>query len=162
MHGDRKVVPEIKARRGLVPRWKHGGQAAVEFLLILPLFFFFVLLFVDMGLVMYEYVTAANAVREGARYGAVICNPSLDGQPGCTATEIIDRTVAKSGNILDNADVTVGWSGATRGSSVVVQVNHTYQFLWLPTTFSVIACADMRLERNDPAAAAGGPSTCVS
>ena len=44
------------------------GQSAVEFALILPLILLLLLLFIDMGRLLYFHSALYNAVREGARY----------------------------------------------------------------------------------------------
>ena len=125
-------------------------------MLIVPFFIMLVLLAVDLGAMMYEYVSISNAVSEGARYAAVNCDTGT-----CTAAEVQQRTVDRSGGILsssDTSEVTVGWrdvngnttDGSTgKGDSVVVKVNHPYNFLFFPVTISVKSCADYRLEQQD-------------
>jgi len=131
------------------------GQAALEFLLVLPIFILFFLLVADLGMLMYEYVSISNAVREGARFGAVNCD---DGS--CTDTEVKTRTIDRSSGILSDPeslpDVTVEWVDndgdalhSSRGDSVVVKVNHPYDFLFFPGSINVFSCADMRLEQAD-------------
>ena len=162
MHED----PGTRARR--LPRRRgkglheDRGQAAFEFLLILPFFILFVVLLIDFGILMYEYVSVSNAVREGARYAAVNC-PATPPDPlnpaGCNVDKVQQRTVNRSGGILtDPSEVAVGWpSGVDRGSPVAVKVTHPYTFLFFPmVTFDVVSCADMRLEQQDSSATAGG------
>jgi hypothetical protein len=148
----------FKALRKLLRRLplfrREEGQAAFEFVLILPFFVLFLLLLVDFGIMMYEYVSVSNAVREGARYGAVNC-----GDGGCTAGDIATRVADRSGGIgVTSAEVTVGWpDGSDRGDSVVVKVTHPYQFLFFrPFTINVVSCADMRLEQKDKTAVQSG------
>jgi Flp pilus assembly protein TadG len=136
-------------------RVARRGQAAFEFALMLPLFVIFVLLMIDFAMLTYQYVSLANAVREGARWGAVGCGANL-----CNQADIRTRTIDRSGGILDGgdaSDVTVGWndvdnSGAalmTTRDAVVVSVNHPYNFLFVPgAAIPVVACADMRIERR--------------
>jgi Flp pilus assembly protein TadG len=143
------------------------GVAAFEFLLVLPFFVGFFLLAVDFGMLMYQYVSVANAVREGARYAAVNC-----GDGSCTDVDVKNRTIARSSGILtplNTAQVTVRWLdndvpvniNHDRGDSVVVSVNHPYNFMFFPATFPVVSCADMSLEQTDggagPWPAVGGP-----
>ena len=142
---------------------REEGQAAFELLLVLPFYMLFVLMLIDFGVMMYEYVSVSNAVREGARFGSINCSTGT-----CTAADIQARTIARSGGILsDPADVTVGWVDNTgnagnsdRGDSVVVEVHHDYRFLFfrggsilgatLPdVTMDVRSCADMMLEQKD-------------
>ena len=144
------------------------GVAAWEFLLILPFFVGFFLLAIDFGMLMYQYVSVANAVREGTRYGAVNC-----GDGSCTddgPNEVHDRTILRSSGILTNPlEVTVRWLdndvpaniNHDRGDSVVVSVNHPYNFMFFPATIPVVSCADMSLEQTDGGAGpwpeVGGP-----
>jgi Flp pilus assembly protein TadG len=129
---------------------EERGQAAFEFLLVLPIFFTFFLLLIDFGVLMYEHVSIANGVREGARYAAVNC-----GDGNCTggsdSTTPLQRTVARSSGFLANADVTVEWTGANRGDSVVVKADHSYSSIFFPgfPAIHVKSCAQMRLEQKD-------------
>jgi Flp pilus assembly protein TadG len=138
------------------PLRREHGQAAIEFLLVLPIFVPVVLLTVDFGMMLYEYVSISNAANEGARYAAVNCDTGT-----CTVAEIQDWTVTRSGGILSDSDtgeVTVGYrnvngsstDGATgKGDSVVVRVSHTYNFLFFPFSQTVSSCSDYRLEQAD-------------
>lgn len=142
---------------------REDGQAALEFLLVLPMFILFLLLLVDMGFMMYEYVSVANAVREGARFGAVNC-----GDGSCTSDEVQARAIARSGGLLsDPGEVSVSWldnngdgTNRGRGDSVVVSITHPYAFIFFPSTVPVVSCADMRLEQVDGTASLPSGSGC--
>ena len=67
-----------------------------------------------------------------------------------------------SGGILtepeDMPHVQVDWmdndgnfSVSNRGDSVVVRIDHTYDFLFIPFSIPVVSCADMSLEQDDQA-----------
>jgi len=146
------------------PRFsREEGQAALEFLLILPVFILIFLLLIDLSLMMYQYVSVSNAVREGSRFGSVNC-----GDGACTDSEVQNRTVSRSGGVLSDVnEVTVVWmdnnldgSNRGRGDSVVVTVNHPYNFLFLPATMPVVSCADMRLEQSDQTLALPSGAGC--
>jgi Flp pilus assembly protein TadG len=47
------------------------GQSMVEFGLILPIILLIIIIFIDLGRIVYYYSALNNAVREGARYGIV-------------------------------------------------------------------------------------------
>lgn len=139
----------------------------MEFLLVLPVFVTAFFLVVDLGMMMYQYVSVSNAVREGARFGAINCG---DGSCQADATEsVFDRTVARSSGILDplSTSVTVGWldndipadDNQGRGDSVVVKVDHDYSFIFFPSTITLFSCADMSLEQIDTAASLPVPPT---
>jgi Flp pilus assembly protein TadG len=124
------------------------GQAAFEFLLVLPMFILFLLLCIDFGVMMYEFVSVSNAAREGARYASTNC-----GSVGtCSQSLVQNRAASDSGGIVVTGDVTAGWLGTSRGSSIVVKVDHPYHFLFFPTTIHVTSCTDMRLEQTETAA----------
>ena len=133
------------------------GQAALEFILVLPLFILLFLMVVDLGVLMYQYVSLSNAVREGARFGAVNCG---DGE--CTDKEVKSRLIARSGGILIESpehqqEIRVDWMDNPpfdtlnygQGDSVVVRIDHPYSFIFFPGSKNVYACADMRLEQTD-------------
>lgn len=141
------------------PRTSDGrgerGQAAFEFLLILPLFVLFILLLIDFGIVMYGYVSVANAAREGARFASVNCETGT-----CSLEDIRDRTIERSsGFITDHAEVTVSSAGEARGDSVAVTATRDHQFLFIPgARFDITSCAAMRYERDGGLAASGSGS----
>ena len=137
------------------------AQAAFEFILILPFFILFIVLLIDLGILMYEYVSVANAAREGARYASVNCpaDPVYPTSVSCSVEKVQYRTKDRSGGILTDAtEVTVSWpNGVSRGSNVAVKVTHPYAFLFFPlVTIDVVSCADMRLEQQDSSAPSGG------
>jgi Flp pilus assembly protein TadG len=163
----------VKMRRFF--RQEEEGQAALEFVLLLPFFVVFLFLIVDLGILMYEWVSAGNAAREGARYGAVGCNAATGATGNCAVGVIQNWASQRSGQVIAPGEVTVNWLNRTgsptnageKGDSVVIKVNHTYHFLFIgppiasAVSFPIVACADMRLERNEgatktPAAASAG------
>jgi hypothetical protein len=152
-------------RRRLLSRFhREKGQAALEFLLILPFFIGFILLLVDLGIMTFEYVSVSNAAREAARYGSVNC-----GDGSCEMAEVVDRALERSAGILSNpAEVRAGWldndgdgKNSDRGDSLFVKVTHPYNFLFFPgISIDVASCADMRLERTDQTAGLPSGSGC--
>jgi len=134
-------------------RRREEGQAALELVLTLPLFFTFFLFLIDLGIMMYGYVSIANAAREGARYGSVNC-----GAIDCTAAVIQQRAVDRSGNFITNlADVTVSWpEGGTRGAPVVVEIVHDHDLIFFPFDIDIRSCSVMRLEQGEPSVSASG------
>ena len=117
-------------------------------MLMLPLFVLLVLFAVDMALIGYQYVTASNAVREGARFASVNC-----GDGSCSVGDVETRTRDASGGLLDAADpnttLTVVWDDTERGSAVMVRAEHEHSLLFFPIDFPVASCAVMRLEADD-------------
>jgi len=139
----------------------EDGQAALETLLIFPLFIVIVLMAVDFGVWMYQSVSVANAVREGARYAALKC----PGAGTCDATEIADYTALKSSGSLESTDVHVTWApsgsiaAGSKGSSVAVEACRDYTLLFIPITLTngLISAANMRVETT---VTVGTNSTC--
>jgi hypothetical protein len=127
---------------------RNDGQAALELVLVLPIFFLFVLLLVDLGVMMYEYVSVSNAVREGARYAAVNCG---DGDCSAGGDDPVDRTVERSSGFLIAGEVKVSWpDGIIRGAPAEVCARHTYDFLFFPAlSIDVRSSSEMRLEQKD-------------
>ena len=139
---------------------REEGQSALEFVLVLPVFILAFLLLVDLGMLMYQYVSLSNAEREGARFGAINC-----GDGSCTDKDVKSRLIARSGGVLvesaeHQGEITVDWmdnqpfdgNHSSRGDSVVVRVNHPYDFLFFPGSVPVGSCADMSLEQADQTA----------
>jgi hypothetical protein len=130
----------------------EAGQAALEFMLMLPFFVVFFLMLIDFGIGMYGYVSVANAAREGARYGAINC-----GGGTCLESNIKNRAVERSGGFLDDvADVTVSWpEGRDKRDPVVVAVSHPHKLLFFPLDWTIKSCAVMPLEQGETAPASG-------
>lgn len=59
-------------------RRRTRGQAMVEFALIFPLILLVILMFIEVGRVVYGYSALNHAVREGARFAIVRLFPSSD------------------------------------------------------------------------------------
>jgi Flp pilus assembly protein TadG len=57
----------------------RGGQAMVEFALLVPVFFFLLIGTIDFGRAGFYYVAASNLARSGARYGAAYANANGTG-----------------------------------------------------------------------------------
>lgn len=157
-----------------VLRRSEAGQSAFEFVLVLPFFITFMLALTDMGILMYEYVSVSNAVREGARYASVNCPGGADGCKQTTAfcpaealngvSDVRQRVINRSGKILSCSDTfAISWVDTVvlpsnnhnfdRGDTVVVRVVHNYPLLFFPYTIPVVSCASMQLELQDPAGA---------
>jgi hypothetical protein len=165
---DRSAI-KLGERRSLLRR--EEGQAAFEFLLVLPFVLLIILLLVDFGILTYEYVTISAATRDAARYGSVNCDTSSP--VSCSMTAVKNRAIARTNGFVATGDpdneVEVAWinrSGTAdnkeRGDSIVVKVTHDYDFLFFPgVSIPVVSCADMRLERTEnPSNAPGGGVTC--
>jgi len=137
--GSRDGRPKGRAER---------GQAAFEFLLILPFFVLFILLLIDFGIVMYGYVSVSNAAREGARFASVNC--AAAGGGGCDLIDVQNRVEERSSGFVAAADVDVEWQGDDRGDSVAVTALRVHDFLFVPATIDIASCSAMRLEQDDP------------
>lgn len=80
------------------PRRDEGGSAALEFALVVPFLLLLVFGMVTTGLAYSDHLSATNAVREGARYGA-----AADVSSASWATSVRDRVK----QVYFNAGVTV-------------------------------------------------------
>ncbi len=142
-----------------------GGQATVEFLLLVPVLVLLLLVLVDFGLLLRNWVMVSNAAREGARYAALGGNRTFQ--------DIATKVVNASGGILDDQDVgvtyenrsgTVSTAPTDRGDSVIVCARRAYTFPLLSNFFpflpdvTVRTKVDMRLETA--ATGSGGGLSC--
>jgi Flp pilus assembly protein TadG len=124
----------------------EGGQSLVEFALVLPLLLVVLFAIVDFGRIYQGHVTLTNAVREGARLGAV----------GGTSAQIAARVQATAGGLDPSVTAVVP---ATAGQSVVVEADAQVELITplgaliarflggsMGNAVDLSARADMRLE----------------
>lgn len=125
------------------------GQTVVEFALAAPFLIAFILFIADIGFLGFNYVSAANAVREGARCAAV----------GGTQDAVATRVVKTAGNLSASVATTpVAYSGSTIGADATVSADFTYSFItpldMLPGldlgTLTFNKKAVMRMETTNP------------
>ena len=129
------------ARRG------ESGQSVIEFALAAPFLLAFIFFVVDAGLLAYSYISVTNAVREGARCGAV----------GGTDAAVTSRVAAASGGLVGVA-VDSPARGPNIGDSITVTAHYSYDWLTpidiLPGlnlgTYSFTKAATMRMETASP------------
>jgi Flp pilus assembly protein TadG len=112
-----------RARAGAgsrAPIGPRGGQALVEFALLLPVFVLMAMVAVDFGQVFYTYEGMANAAREGARYCALKLG---------TQWPAVDELGSLNGDI-SGVTPTVAQPqtcpSATMGNPVTVTIQATY------------------------------------
>jgi TadE-like protein len=134
---------------GRARRQREGGQALVEFALVVPVFLILLLGIVDFGWALRSWITVTNSAREGARLGVV----------GATCDDIKQRAVDTSADLLTLSDVSVENCEGDPGTSVVVTVSYDYSFITplgallttfsggaLPSTITMTSSSDMRIE----------------
>lgn len=126
-----------------------SGQAVVEFALVAPILIAFIFFIADVGFLGFNYVSAANSVREGARCAAV----------GGTADAVSARVISTAGDLSASVRVTpVAYSGTNIGADATVSADFTYQFI---TPLNMIPGVDlgflkfnkkavMRMETTNP------------
>lgn len=134
-------------RNRLSESFREHGQAIVEFALAVPFLLAFILFMVDCGLLAFSYVSAANAVREGARCAVV----------GGTSAAVQSRVTGTYGGIaiINSVDAPVYTpSPAAIGGGVTVTAHLTYAWItpvgWVPglTNISWNPKATMRMETS--------------
>jgi TadE-like protein len=101
------------------PRRAEHGQAAVEFAFVAPILLVFIMLIVDAGFFAYSYISVTNAVREGARCGAV----------GGTDAAVEARVTDTSGGLTNVLTVDPPTRGNTIGSDIIVTAHYTYAWI---------------------------------
>ena len=120
-------MPRFKPPKAL--RWRSdAAQAIVEFALVAPIFLFVLLGIFEMGRLMIEYTSIANAAREGARLGAIASNPPtvIMGEAqrftiAVGATPVVTVVVKRGGTPVPSG------TPRTTGDTVDVTVSHTFQ-----------------------------------
>ncbi len=123
------------------------GQAAVEFALAAPFLIAFILFIADIGFLGFNYVSAANSVREGARCAAV----------GGSDAEVMARVTEAYGGLSAEVTPSAPNRGANVGESVVVSASFSYDYItplnMLPglnlQSFTFTKSATMRLETTE-------------
>jgi Flp pilus assembly protein TadG len=147
----------------------------VEFVLIFPLVLVVLLMMIESGFALHSYITVNNAASEAARLGATAALPN---GAGACRTDPLDpsvegRAVDASAGLIECSDVTVTYhkvvtgTGFVRGDGVTVHIRYEYESITplgelmttltmgtLPSTVTMQACSDSRLERT-PATQAG-------
>jgi Flp pilus assembly protein TadG len=109
-------------RRSHLNARSESGQSLVEFALVLPILCVLLFGIVQVGIAYKDYVTVTDAVRAGARKGAVSRN--LGSGPAASATE---SQVRSSASDLDQSKlavtVTSGWGP---GDDLQVKASYPY------------------------------------
>ena len=100
------------------------GALVVEFGLIVPILFFLVFGIVDFGRAYFTMNNLAAAVREGARYGAVLDKPWDGSSPDSIKQRVIDFSYTFGGARLTTPNVTT----STDQVAGMVTVTATYTF----------------------------------
>ena len=79
----------------------EGGQALVEFALVLPLLLLFIVNAVNFGGFLYDWITVSNAARAGIQY-QVLSNSASVGYPGSATAAQVVAVVTKDISSLPN------------------------------------------------------------
>ncbi len=133
------------------PRNGEKGQSLVEFAMVLPIFIMLVFAIIDFGAALFNDVTLNNAVREGARRGAVQASEDdIKARVQDTADPLIECSLGEP--VVSNAQ-------GERGDAVTVEASCEYPFITplpdllnlitfgaFPDSISISSSADMRLE----------------
>src|SRR5690349_20360326 len=103
-------------------RQRTRGQSMVEFALIVPLLFLFILGIIEMGYALFVYTSVQNAAREGARSAAVRPCPT-----GADTTAIQDATRSRLPALVNSSSVnpSIAYSVSAKpdfGTAVTVTV----------------------------------------
>jgi Flp pilus assembly protein TadG len=126
---------------------RQDGTAAIEFALAAPFLLAFIFFMVDCGLLAYSYVSVTNAVREGARCGAV-------GGTNAAVVARVQNTAALSGTVTVDAPS----RGPNIGDNITVTAHYTYDWITpiniVPglnlANFTFTKSATMRMETTSP------------
>jgi hypothetical protein len=106
-------------------RSRERGQSTAEFVVVLLGVFFILFIIVDFTLALRSYITAVNAAREGARFGAV--SRELADFDQLVKTYTADHSTG----LLDESHVTVTAPSKASGDPITVAVNYPHKFIFL-------------------------------
>ncbi len=110
-----------------------SGQAIIEFALILPVFLLLVFGFVDSARAVFEYITLADAAREGTRY-AIVHGGASTAPSGPNANDASVRAQVLRYTIgVPNVTVTSTWPDGSNARGDQVSVVVTAPFVPLPS-----------------------------
>lgn len=127
-------------------RRDQRGLAALEMVLVFPIVFTFILLTMDAGLFFYDYVSASNSLREGARCGTV-----------GYADSAVQQRVADTAGFSDPLTVTVTRVGTNVGDDIRVEAEFGHEWLLpitvlpIPTSFTRSVTMRQEYPGIDPA-----------
>jgi Flp pilus assembly protein TadG len=97
------------------------GQAMTEFALVMPLLLFLLLGVIQFGIVFNNYITLTDAVRAGARKGAV-------GRRVTQPAAAVDQQVRRAATDLKSSDLNVTVNSTwAQGSDVSVTATYPYE-----------------------------------
>ena len=128
-------------------RWRCGselGQSLVEFAMVVPLLLLIVFAIIDFGRILQGHVSLTNAVREGARVGAV-------NKPD----EIEERVLTAASGLSPTVSIT---TASESGDPVIVSATATVQLITplgnlismfgggMSNSFTISVSANMRRE----------------
>jgi hypothetical protein len=92
---------------GLVPKSSsRGGQALIEFALVVPLLFLLIVNAVNFGAFLFAWITIANAARAGAQYWALGSNAVATPTPA-TAAEVTTLVTNDIASLLGRSSLVV-------------------------------------------------------
>ena len=119
-----------------------AGQAIIEMALVIMILLTLTFGTADIGLFMYDYVQAANCVREAARRAAVRA-PNADSPPYCANSGLVPQVPA-------------GYQDFPTGSEVEVTLTKEHQWIaichfvpGMSCTFDITARTSMRMEGQE-------------
>jgi Flp pilus assembly protein TadG len=125
----------------LANRKSNKGQSLVEFALILPLLILILIGVFDLGRALFALITINNAAREGARYGTLHTDETVDMIQAAAVAEAQGQGVDVN---LGDVSVTCPDDGATwpcnRGTAVRVTVDYAFDPIIgviLPATINI-------------------------
>src|SRR5690348_9322889 len=99
---------------------EERGALVVEFAMIVPILFFIVFGIVDFGRAYFTMNSLATAVREGARYGAVLETPDVAPAPAQIRQRVKDFALTFGGDSLRDADITSTLNNSPGASTLTV------------------------------------------
>lgn len=120
------------------------GALVVEFALIVPILFFIVFGIVDFGRAYFTMNSLATAVREGARYGAVLETPDVAPYPDSIKQHVKDFALTFGGDSLRSSDVTTTLNKTAQTLTVTAR----YTFRPITPLFAMIGRDSISMQQT--------------
>ena len=119
---------------------REGGQDLIEYALVLPVLALLLFGIMQFALIMFSYNTIANAAREGARRGSVLCSSF---RPTCGATQFteISTEATKLTIGLNKANMTI----TPTNPPGTVRVEVRYKVFLLPFFAGIVSSPSITL-----------------
>jgi Flp pilus assembly protein TadG len=135
-----------------MPKLLHGpgerGQDLIEFALIMPLLILLTLGVIEFGVIISNYNTLANAVREGARYGTTHPNEANSGACDSGLPGVVQAACQRAANLVPGNVIVVSTKSTSGSPSLTVRLTYHTRLLTTALTEAIWDASDVTLQAS--------------